>query len=385
MRRHLLTVWNPAYAADAFEAHVRLLLDWDARRATEKASFDDVYVWWGKVRSSNRLAPMPHLAEILALDAQVEGDADTDGETHLYLTDYRSLYVADLLGVDADDPRLHDSAHVPAYYTRASLSCDCWFQVADIRALVHDDLEGVQSELARLCNTRYHDKPVSLYGGMTELPLLVSRPDGRQFFSEAEGRLLTDGALWARFDAERGAVGAMEAVLREDHFGATAWNALDATARRFLAGAEFTLREHRRDPAADLSAVVVGYGKVLEVQLNLLLRDALRGAPDTARRVKLEQRTGLLPDDLPLSLRQLGFALGGERDLIEHLCSTLADGGWLTTTCAAVVDQFAEQARNPAAHGESVPRDVVLRWRNRLLGVGSESVLVRLALAGRTR
>jgi hypothetical protein len=385
MHRHLLTVWNPAYASDAFEAHVRLLLEWDARRAAGTASTDDVYIWWGKVRSSNRLAPMPHLADILALDAQAAEDDDVGGETHLYLTDYRSLYVADLLGIAADDPRVDDNAHVPAYYTRGSLSCDCWFQVADIRALVHDDLEGVQSELARLRNTRYHDKPVSLYGGMTELPLLVTRPDGRQFFGEAERTLLADGALWARFDAERGAVGAMEATLREDHLGAAAWQALDAAARRFLASAEFTLREHRRDPAADLSAVVVGYAKVLEVQVNLLLREAVRDAPEPARRVKLEQRTGRVPDDLPLSLRQLGFTLGGERALIQHLCTTLVDGAWLTSTCAAVLDQFAAEARNPAAHGEVVPRDVVLRWRNRLLGVGSESVVGRLALAGRAR
>ncbi len=381
MPRHLLTVWNPTYAADAFEAHVRLLLEWDAKCAAGSVPDDDVYVWWGKVRSSNRLAPMPHLADVLALDAQTE----TDEETHLYLTDYRSLYVADVMAIEADDPRADDVAHVPAYYTRNALHCDCWFQVTDIRALVHDDLEGVQAELARLGNTRYHDKPVSLYGGMTELPLIVTRPDERHYFEEAERTLLADGALWARFDAERGAVGAMEAVLREDHLGADAWNALDSSARRFLAGAEFTLREHRRDPAADLSAGVVGYGKALEVQLNRLLRDAMRDAPDAARLVKIEHRTARLPDALPLTLRQLAFALGGERELAAYLCATLHEGAWLTVQCAAILDQFAEQARNPASHGESVPRDVVLHWRNQLLGVGCEGALVRLAKVVRKR
>ncbi len=385
MSRHLLTVWNPAYAADAFEAHVRLLLEWDAKYAAGSVADDDVYVWWGKVRSSNRLAPMPHLSDVLALDAQTDAGADTDDETHLYLTDYRSLYVADLLAIEADDPRRDDAAHVPAYYAHKDLHCDCWFQVADIRALVRDDLEGVQAELTRLRNTRYHDKPVSLYGGMLELPLIVTRPDGRRFFDAAERTLLADGALWARFDAERGAVGAMEAVLREDHLGAAAWNALDASARRFLAGAEFTLREHRRDPAADLSAVVVGYGKALEVQINLLLRDAMRDAPEPARLVKVEHHTVRLPEALPLTLRQLAFALGSERELADYLCTTLHDGAWLTRECAAILDQFAAEARNPASHGESVPRDVALRWRNQLLGVGCDGALVRLAKVTRKR
>jgi hypothetical protein len=40
---------------------------------------------------------LPHLAEVLQVGAAAkEGEADE--ETHLYLTDYRSLYVADTAG-----------------------------------------------------------------------------------------------------------------------------------------------------------------------------------------------------------------------------------------------------------------------------------------------
>ncbi len=158
---------------------------------------------------------------------------------------------------------------------------------------------------------------------MVDLPLLVSRPDGRRFFDDRERDLLADGALWARFDAEQGGVGALEATLRDDHFGARAWHALDASARRFIAMAERTMREHRRDPAADLSPVLVGYGKAIEVQVNEILRRAMRAAPDAARRVKVGDATRVLPDALPLTLGQLAYALGGEPDLGDHrvVCS----------------------------------------------------------------
>jgi len=370
---HLVTVWNPAYATDPLEAHLRVLLDWDAR-AGDTAD-DDVYVWWGKVKSGQRQQPMPHLDDVLAL----EGTAGDDAEVHLYLTDYRSLYVADVHMVTTDDPRLDDRVHVPEYYSKQQLTCDCWFLLRDIRALVRDDLEGVTAELAQLRNARYADRPVSIYGGMVDLPLLVSRPDGRRFFDDAERTLLANGQRWARFDVEQGGVGAWAATLRDDHLGDRAWAALDVSARQFLATGERTLREHRRDRGADLSPVLVSYGKAIEVQVNELLRRVMRHAPAAAQRVKIGDHTRILSEALPLTLGQLSYILGGEPAFGEYLRSALTDGAWFTNEFAAVIDRFAE-ARNPAAHGAAVDRATVVLWRNRLLGVGSDCVIGRLAL-----
>lgn len=160
--RHLVTVWNPRYASDAMESHLRVLLDWDAKANAGKVDDEMVYVWWGKVRSGQRQQAMPHLDAIIALGRDAADDPDDSRETHLYLTDYRSLYVADVARIVSNDPRESDAAHVPGYYTKLGLNCDCWFEISDIRLLVKDDLEGVAEELSRLRNTRYHDRPVSL-------------------------------------------------------------------------------------------------------------------------------------------------------------------------------------------------------------------------------
>ena len=138
------------------------------------------------------------------------------------------------------------------------------------------------------------------------------------------------------------------------------------------------MREQRRDPAADLSGVLVGYGKAIEAQVNEILRVAMRGAPDVARRVKVGDSTRLLPDALPLTLGQLAYVLGGEPDLGDYLRRVLEQGAFFTGEFAAVLDAFAE-ARNPAAHGEVVDRAVVGQWRDRMLGVGAESVVGKLA------
>jgi len=75
----------------------------------------------------------------------------------------------------------------------------------------------------------------------------------------------------------------------------------------------------------------------------------------------------------------LARALGGEPEFGEHLRRSLTDGAWLTGDFAVVLDGFAQEARNDAAHGVPVDRAVVQRWRDRLLGVGCDGVLCRLA------
>ncbi len=177
--RHLLTLWNPSYSATAMDEHLRVLLHWAAEAAAGRAGEDDVYVWWAKLRSPNRQGPLPHADDVLALQEQV----DAGVETHLYLTDYRSLYVGLVEEVTADPVPEKDADerhYMPGYYEGEH--ADFWFRLPDIRRVVSDDTPGVIEELKRLRNTRYHDRPVSLYGGMVELPLIVTRDDEVRWF-----------------------------------------------------------------------------------------------------------------------------------------------------------------------------------------------------------
>ncbi len=59
--RHLVGVWNPAYGTDVMESHILLLRDRARRFANGDETEDDVYVWWGKIRSERRLSADPHI------------------------------------------------------------------------------------------------------------------------------------------------------------------------------------------------------------------------------------------------------------------------------------------------------------------------------------
>ncbi len=376
LSHHLVGVWNPDYAADAMEAHVALLERWVRRYDDEAYDEDDVHVWWGKVRSSQRQQRLPHLAEILAIGERLREDPDKLPEVHLYLTDYRSLYVAHVGDVTADDVRTSDPEHVPGYYTARRLDCDCWFKLLDIRRLVSDDTVAVIRELKQLRNLHYHDRPVSLYGGMVELPLVVVRPDGKSFFDPDRRDEVTEGKLWLEFDAETSGQGAMERELRDNLFGELAWERLDPLSRTFLGSAEKIFRDHRADPAFDFGAAIGLFAKVLEVEVNARMQAGLTNTAGDARLYNLDGRSVDL-SRTRLTLGQLAHALAGSQARHFALRSRLEHGDWFSGAIAPILKDFLI-VRNPGTHEERVSREVAVRWRNRLVGVGCEGVLVEL-------
>jgi hypothetical protein len=374
MLRHLVTVWNPSYARDAMEEHLRVLRHWARRYDEDEAGEDDVYVWWGKVKSSNRQRPPAHLGDAIAVGEQTD-----DSELQLYLTDYRSLYVGELLEVRGEALPETERGHVPGYYRDNDLHCDLWFRLADLRRLVVDDTLGVVDELRKLRNVHYNDRPVSIYGGMVDLPLVVTRPDGMQFFDPAERETLAGDGLWAEFDAELGAgISAVERDLRDNRFGEALWYSLEPSARVFVATGERLFREHRGDPAFDFAPVLTSLAKAIEVQANALLRRAVNKLPPGERRANLDGRTVDLAEYGPLSLGELARAIRGERELNAALARAVENGRWFCDSFAAVVGDLA-RVRNAGAHSAIVDRATATHWRNRLVGVGCEGDLVQLA------
>lgn len=379
LQRHLVSVWNPAYAGDAMEATLEMLLGSVHAYRSGSIAEEEVYVWWGKVRSPNRLQQLVHLPEILSLDDELRGDSGPEREIHLYLTDYRSLYVGHVAEVTADDVREGEDehTHVPPFYADRELSCDCWFRLFDVRRVVADDTPGVVDELRKLANLRYHGHPVSIYGGMVELPLIVARADGARWFEADVRERLIEGRFWVEFDAERAGVGHMEQELRENLFGEDAWNGLDPAARVFVATAEALFRAHRQDAAFDFGPVIVDLAKAFEVQANVLLRRTFRDAPAAERRSNVGGRTVDIASGTLWTLGELAHIIGEDEVVNRSLKRRLRDGEWFAASLPPILRELAD-VRNPAAHTSRVSRDTATELRNRVLGIGSAGTLVRL-------
>jgi len=225
----------------------------------------------------------------------------------------------------------------------------------------------------------YFDRPVSLYGGMMDLPLVVTRPDGQTFFNEDERDVSTNALLWAEFDAQMGSgIVAVERSLREDLLGDSAWGALDPTVRTLVATAEKVYREHRSDPAFDFAAVIGSFSKALEMQLGSVLRRVLPTLPRQQRLMNIDGVTVDLTQRRGLSLSQLVQVLAGDQARSTGLAHVLVNGGWLTGSFAAVLDEF-RTVRNEGTHERRIDRKTATHWRNQMLGVGCVGHFVELA------
>lgn len=384
--RHLVTVWNPAYAAGAMDAHLRVLLGQvpGVSPTVADEDRDDPHVWWGRIRSQNRQQPLPHRDEVLALQAQVEAGV----ETHLYLTDYRSLYVAHVGEITERDVLADpdERTHVPAYY-RESPPADFWFLLWDIRRLVADDTLEIVELLKRLRNVHYNDRPVSLYGGMVNLPLIVTAERPTAWFEGTDA--LTEGRLWAERDAAlRGETPRLMHELRDNLIGPRAWAVLEPATRTFLATAEANFRPHRDDPAYDFSGAAVEYAKAVETELNALVFDVLHRtlgrAPLKERLIKLEHGTHDVREPARhQSLGQLRTLLEQDATARTALRGALGPtGDWLVGTLPSQL-RVLEDLRNPAAHSAATGREQLMDAREAVLGIGCEGLIVQLAGARR--
>lgn len=377
-QHHLVAVWNPSVALDAMDAHASMLLAHARKVRASKGDPADIYVWWGKVRSPNRQKPLPHEDEVLALDAESPDDEHDPREMHLYLTDYRSLYVAQVGTITADDVSASEPDHVPQYYRHGKLACDFWFQLWDIRRIVHDDTLAVVAELKHLRNTHYQDRPVSIYGGMVDLPLIVYRDDDARFFDASERDRLLEGKYWVEHDAEAAGSGALERDLRENLFGEAAWLALDLGTRTFILSAEQVFRANRGNAGFDFGAVMTTFGKALEIEVGKKLREGLRKAAVVDRQANIQGQTLDLGTRQSLSLGQLAHAMRNERRLNAVLASALVHGSWFAAQLPPILDAF-RLVRNDGSHQQVVQRDTATYWRDLLMGIGGEGYLAQLA------
>jgi hypothetical protein len=213
---------------------------------------------------------------------------------------------------------------------------------------------------------------------MVDLPLIVERADDERFFSEEAREAVTDGRLWAEFDAEAVGVGTMERDLRENLFGDDAWLALDPAARTFLASAERIFRDQRSDPGFDYGPVVTNLAKALEVTVNGVIGRVAPRLPKELRVVAIGKERVELGVGKPLSVGQLAKLLGDRTALHRAFRQRLEHGDWFVDLFPKVLGMVAG-VRNPAAHSQRISREAAGRVRATLMGIGCQGAFVELA------
>jgi len=365
------------------DVHLRVLLHWAEMAEGGEASPEEVYVWWARIRSPERKDPHPYQTQILELDGQIREGI----ETHLYLTDYRSLYVGHLAEITAADiprERPGEKSHIPDYVLRHDAGF--WFRLRDLRQVVSGDLAGTELEIQRLRNIIKPRKAVSMYGGIADAPMMVRREPPVPWFENSEE--LTGGQLWAQLEAQfRGESKRVARQLRDNLFGPRLWRAMEPASRTFLTSAEAVFRSRADDPGFDFSAVAIEYAKAVEVELNALIFPALRWffADKPPKQRELHGSHSRLDLGKPVRHQTLGAIVHylGQVGMVRKGVWTAlkSDAEWLLSDDTREGLESILKLRNPAAHWEITMGEMVAEHRAHLLGIGCEGLLVRIIQA----
>ncbi len=123
----------------------------------------------------------------------------------------------------------------------------------------------------------------------------------------------------------------------------------------------------------------MNFARAFEVQVNRTLHEALVRAPRHEWLVNVEGRSVDAASGSLWSLGQLSHIIAGSQEINTALKQRLHEGEWFTASLPPILRMLSD-GRNPAAHTGRVSREAATAVRNRVLGIGVESALVRLAL-----
>lgn len=199
-QRHLLDVWNQWSWQGRLETHAELLRHFIVQHRRGKLPEDQAYVWWGAIRSEGEYKPFTHLSDLLSMQLEC---GDPEREVQLYLTDRDSMFVAhlrELTDMDVRASRL-EREHMPPQYVERECEVECWFRISDIR-LIALDVEGTVSAAGELTEARASSWHLALSDDM-EVPMVVTRPDGRRFFEPVERAKGAKGRRWVEVEAKQ--------------------------------------------------------------------------------------------------------------------------------------------------------------------------------------
>lgn len=246
--KNLITLYNPYYNANVIELHLELLKE-------------NGIVAFGKVRSALRDYEHPNQDAL-----SIIYDETTKKEpTQLFLTDYNSIYVANVISVNKSIKFIK----VPQYYEE--LEVEYWFVFDDLRLIVHKDFEIIRDKvLANFKATNFNDRTYAIYGNPYVYPMQITMKEEINYFAKED----EDFKFYTNiFKSEEQLQ--MKQNLIDFNFGKKGFYSLTPNSQDNIIGAEIEYMQNRDNLLYDFSSVVVKYSKAVELELYRFMKSLL--------------------------------------------------------------------------------------------------------------
>lgn len=395
----LLILYNPYYENNVIESHLAIL------KAQGSVSF-------GKVKSKMRAQePSEQPTQEPSTPAQIPEPPSTafastqweqlitstssESPLQLFLSDYANLYACKVTAITKEQ-----IAQAPAYYEQKGLEVELWFVISDMRELFRNDFVSVRDNFLAHCITLHNNRTFAIYGNDYTYPLFISLKSQQDYFTQDyphyHNMFKTPEQITIR---QR---------LIDYTFGSKLANVLLPDTMENLINAEIEYLANRANPLYDCTGIILLYAKSMEQEIVRFYRAlfaALVEFESTLTRVKspLAAFTYNLSGVMKYSVQEWlegkakrPPALNTTKQLRKcaqqalkklkhnnaHKDSSLNkhDISPILTKLDSFINTL-QAIRNPAAHATQASIEQASTLRERILGIGQDSVLITLLLA----
>lgn len=386
----LLILYNPYYESSVIQSHLEIL------KAQGSVSF-------GKVKSKMRaqepreqptqepsaqILEPPSTAFASTQWEQLMASTSSKSPLQLFLSDYANLYVCKVTAITKEQ-----IAQAPAYYEQKGLEVELWFVISDMRELVREDFTSVRDNFLANFITLHNNRTFAIYGNDYTYPLFISLKSQQHYFTQDyphyHNMFKTPEQITIR---QR---------LIDYTFGSKLANVLLPDTMESLINAEIEYLANRANPLYDCTGIILLYAKTMEQEIMRFYRTLFATLVEfegTLAEVEtpiaeitysvqewLEGRAKRAPTlGTTKHLRKCAQQVlekwkedkayklsGSNKHSISHFISFKL-GSFINTLQAI---------RNPAAHATQASIEQASTLRERILGIGQDSVLVALLLA----
>jgi len=358
--KNILILYNPYYQENVIEQHLEILKDKGA-------------VAFGKIKSAMRDYEHPY-EEILE---DIYNEVVRDNPLQLFLTDYNSIYVANVIAVKTDKTVL---IKAPKYYD--DMDVEKWYIFDDLRLLVKDDFQNIRDNiLSNFKATNFNNRTYAVYGNKYVYPMQVTMKEEINYFEKDDKNFKYYNNIF-KSDLEL----KTKENLIHFSFGSDTFYKFASNTQDNIISAEIEYMQNKHNPLYDYSSLVVKYSKAVELELHRFLK-VIFG-------YLMQQES---------SLSNISYAVQGRDFILEDILEHKANYGtykflirnykikdainryikdynmrYFITSSISQFISIMQNIRNESVHGGSTTLQECNDIRSAMIGIAKESFLSNL-------
>ena len=355
--KNILILYNPYYQKNVIEQHLEILKERSA-------------VAFGKLRSALRDYEPPNEA---ILDEIYQG-VSKETPMQLFLTDYNSIFVANVISVKTDKTIL---IKAPKYYD--ALDVEKWYVFDDLRLLVADDFQVLRDKiLANFKATNYNNRTYAIYGNHYVYPMQVTMKEEINYF-EKEDKSFKYYTDIFKSDLE---LETKEALINFT-FGTEIFYSFVSNTQDNIISAEVEYLQNRHNPLYDFSAIVVKYSKAVELELHRFMKTVFKCLTEQEPALKklsysIQGRDYVLSDIQKHKANYGTYKFLIKKHEIKDAINSYIQSSNLRYFINTTIPKFIsimQNIRNESVHGGTTSLKECNDIRNSMLGIGKNSFL----------